>query len=101
MAVDCGTEVTLEGEDNISIFESSEWAERGFCKRCGTHLFYRLKNPQQYFVPVGLFGKGEGLTFEHQLFIDEKPEYFSFANQTHNLTGADFLAQFASTPESK
>ena len=23
--------------------QSSAWAERGFCKNCGSHLFYRLK----------------------------------------------------------
>ena len=43
MAVDCGTDVSFEGEENISVYSSSEWAERGFCKECGSHLFYRLK----------------------------------------------------------
>ncbi len=43
MAVDCGTDVSFEGEENISVFKSSEWAERGFCNKCGSHLFYRLK----------------------------------------------------------
>ncbi|GEM_PF-4418387 len=42
MAVNCGTNVSFEGEDNISVFNSSDWAERGFCKKCGSHLFYRL-----------------------------------------------------------
>jgi hypothetical protein len=30
------------GKENISVYPSSEWAECGFCKHCGTHLFYRL-----------------------------------------------------------
>ena len=30
MAVDCGSEVTFEGDDQISVFDSSDWAERGF-----------------------------------------------------------------------
>ena len=55
IAVDCGTDVTFEGEENISVFESSEWAERGFCKECGSHLFYRLKATHQYIMPAGLF----------------------------------------------
>ena len=33
MAVNCGTEISFEGTENISIYDSSEWAERGFCKK--------------------------------------------------------------------
>ncbi len=51
-------------------------AERGFCKKCGSHLFYRLKQNSQYYIPVGIFDNDEGLVFEHQVFIDEKPEYY-------------------------
>ena len=40
---DCGTDVIFEDESAIGVFESSEWAERGFCKSCGTALFYRLR----------------------------------------------------------
>jgi hypothetical protein len=73
MAADCGGEVDFEGSDKISVFDSSEWADRGFCKNCGSHLFYRLKHEQQYMIPVGLFDDDSGLVFDHQLFIDEKP----------------------------
>jgi len=33
MTVDCGADVSFEGEESISVFDSSEWAERGFCKK--------------------------------------------------------------------
>lgn len=94
LAVDCGTEVSFNGEENISVFNSSDWAERGFCKHCGTHLFYRLKSNGQYIMPVGLFGDVEGLVFDHQIFIEEKPDYYQFANKTKNMTGAEVFAQF-------
>lgn len=96
LAVECGSDVSFRGEENIGIYQSSEWAERGFCKKCGSHLFYRLKQNNQYYVPVGIFDNDEGLVFEHQVFIDEKPEYYSFANETKNMTGAELFAQFAS-----
>jgi len=51
MAVDCGTDVTFEGEKYISVYDSSEWAERGFCKKCGSHLFYRLKERKRKWLP--------------------------------------------------
>jgi hypothetical protein len=99
LAVECGSDVSFKGEDNIGVYQSSEWAERGFCQKCGSHLFYRLKQNNQYFMPVGLFDNSEGLIFEHQVFIDEKPEYYSFANETKNMTGAELFAQFAPTLE--
>ncbi|MDJ0712193.1 MAG: GFA family protein, partial [Woeseiaceae bacterium] len=87
MEVDCGTDIEFADEDNIAVFNSSDWAERGFCRTCGTHLFYRLKGTGQHMVPVGLFENDAGLVFDTQVFIDEKPAYYEFANQTTNLTG--------------
>lgn len=97
LAVECGSDLNFSGEENIGIYQSSEWAERGFCKKCGSHLFYRLKQNHQYFIPVGIFDNSEGLIFTHQVFIDEKPEYYSFANQTKNMTGEEVFEQFASS----
>lgn len=94
-AADCGTEVMFEGQQNITTFNSSDWAERGFCQTCGTHLFYHLKENNQYFIPVGLFTHSEAFIFDHQVFIDEKPELYSFANKTHDMTGAQVFAQFS------
>lgn len=95
IGVECSNEVEFSGEENISIYESSEWAERGFCKQCGSHLFYRLKENNQYHVPVGIFDDAENLVFDMQVFIEEKPEYYSFANKTKNLTGEELFAMFS------
>lgn len=94
MAVDCGTSVTFESEENIVRYQSSEWAERGFCKQCGTHLFYCLKQAGQYIVPVGLFDNQNHIEFDHQIFIDRKPAYYEFANQTHNMTEQEVMDQY-------
>jgi len=94
MEIDCGAEVEIEGEENISVFDSSKWADRGFCRNCGTHLFYRLKESGQHMIPVGLFEDEEGLEFSSQVFIDEKPAYYTFANQTKDLTGEEIFKMF-------
>jgi hypothetical protein len=99
LVVECGSNVSFGGEENTGIYESSEWAERGFCKQCGSHLFYKFKQNGQYYIPVGLFAPVDGLVFDHQVFIDEKPEYYSFANETRKLTGAELFAQFAPQSE--
>ena len=95
LEIDCGTDVTIEGDEHITVFESSDWAERGFCAKCGTHLFYRIKRTGLHIVPVGVFEDDTGLTFNHQVFVDERPHYYRFENETEDMTGAEVLAKFA------
>lgn len=97
MEIDCGADVEIDGEENIAVFNSSDWAERGFCRNCGTHLFYRLKESRQHMIPVGLFEDSESLVFESQVFIDEKPDYYEFTNKTKDLTGEELFALFGSS----
>ena len=99
LAVDCGNQVRIDGEEHVSAYDSSDWAQRGFCSRCGTHLFYRLKENNEYIVPIGLFDDGPEITFDSQIFIDEKPEYYAFANQTTYMTGAEVFAKYGSGQE--
>ncbi len=99
LELDCGTNVMLTGEDHIAIYDSSEWAEHGFCKTCGTNLFYRLKENGQYMIASAIFDNQDGLTFTTQVYIDDKPSYYSFAEQTENLTGAQVEALYAPQPE--
>ncbi|MBD2492921.1 GFA family protein [Nostoc sp. FACHB-280] len=94
LVADCGNDVSFENQESITIFGSSQWLERGFCSQCGTHLFCRLKETKQYFIPVGIFEQPKDFVFERQIFIDEKPAYYGFANETENMTEAEFIAQF-------
>ncbi|OAO03070.1 GFA family protein [Parasphingorhabdus sp.] len=100
MELDCGTDVAIEGEENVTIYPSSDWAERAFCKICGTHLLYRLKGSGEHMVCAGIFGDIDGLEFTSQVFIDEKPAYYSFAEDTKNMTGAELFAMVQAQQES-
>jgi hypothetical protein len=94
MAVDSGTDVSFEGEENISLYDSSDWAERGFCKRCGSHLFYRLKESGQHIIPAGLFENQDSFVFDNQVFIDRKPSFYSFTNETSDMTEAEVFEKY-------
>ncbi len=99
LAVNCGTGVRFESEEAVSVYDSSAWAQRGFCKRCGSHLFYRLRESGQYTMPVGLFDDATGFELDHQVFIDEKPHYYAFVNETTDMTGAEVFAKYAPPSE--
>jgi hypothetical protein len=94
MEVECGAETSFKGEENIAVYNSSDWAERGFCNKCGSHLFYRLKESNQYMIPVGLFDDQTPFVFDSQVFIDKKPAFYSFANQTNDMTEAEIYEMY-------
>lgn len=94
LEVNCGTDVRFEGADNIKIYSSSEWAERGFCATCGSNLFYRLKGSGETMMAAGLLDEQSGLDMALQVFTDEKPDYYAFANETREMTGAEVFAMF-------
>jgi hypothetical protein len=97
LGVSCGSDVQLDGFEKLKVYKSSEWAERAFCGECGTHMFYKLSATNEYFVPAGLFQNDIEFEFKEQIFIDMKPSYYEFANQTLNLTEAEVFAKFASS----
>lgn len=95
LTLECEANVDFEGTEHISTFASSDWAERGFCRACGTHLFYRLKSAGHYAVPVGLFAEVDAWKLTKQIFVDEKPAFYSFEQQTEVLTGEEVFAAYA------
>jgi hypothetical protein len=46
--------VTFDGQQNIGRIRSSDWAEHGFCTRCGSNLFYHLIERSDYLLAAGL-----------------------------------------------
>jgi len=93
LALDGGTDLEIEGKDHITTYDSTEWAQRAFCSRCGTHLYFRVNASGRYIIPAGLFPLDDELNFDHQIFIEKRRSYYCFANETQNLTGEEVFAQ--------
>jgi hypothetical protein len=90
-----GIEIT-EGKANVGWYQSSEWAERGFCKTCGSTLFYRTLDGAYWIGETGSFDLPEGLKVNRHYFIDQKPDYYDVKDDAQKLTGAEVMAMFAS-----
>lgn len=84
--------IKFKGEENISRYKSSDWAERGFCKNCGSNLFYYLVPTGQYMMAVGTLDDQASLIMHTEVFIDEKPASYDFANETEKMTGEEVFA---------
>ncbi|MCX4072726.1 GFA family protein [Aeromonas caviae] len=89
--------VQIDGNEMALFYRSSEWAERGFCPTCGTHLFYHLLPTDEYILSAGLF-QDQGFELTGQIFIDEKPDFYALKNDTPTLTGQQVFEQFAPKP---
>ncbi len=88
--------ISFQGEELIERYRSSEWAERGFCKKCGTSLFYRLIENDMYIMATGCFADPEQFALAGEIFVDEKPGSYDFAGDHPRLTGAEFMASMQS-----
>ena len=89
-----GIEIT-KGEDSVGWYKSSDWAERGFCKTCGSTLFYRLLDGGLIMGESGSFDMPKGLKITEHYFIDEKPDYYDVTDDAPKLTGAEVFAKYA------
>ncbi len=98
MEVSC-QKISFEGEDSIGRIRSSDWAERGFCKKCGSNLFYHIIDSPEYQISAGLIDDPSGLQMSLQVFTDSKPQFYELAKKTKMMTAAEVIAKFAPPPE--
>ncbi|MDR2174026.1 MAG: GFA family protein [Burkholderiales bacterium] len=97
VSIPCTPETVFDGQDAITLYPSSDWIERGFCKHCGSPLFARVKSDGSLYLSVGLLDDTEELTLANEIFIDKKPALYSFAEKTNQMTEAEVMAMYASS----
>ncbi|QFT77372.1 GFA family protein [Erythrobacter sp. THAF29] len=83
----------IEGEDRISVYKSSDWAERAFCSKCGSNLWYKFLPTGNRTFLAGLFDVPEGMPIKHQIFVDEKPDWYDLAQESPMKTGPEIIAE--------
>jgi len=94
-AVDVDGPINIDDESSLGVYASSDWGERGFCKTCGTSLFWRMRDGSMQNVHACAFDDVSGFRLGGQIFIDEKPDFYNFAEDTPKLTGEQVFAMFA------
>jgi hypothetical protein len=94
MAITC-QQVSIDGEECIGKIRSSDWAERGFCTKCGSNLYYHIIDSSDYQISAGLIDDTTELRMSTQVFTDNKPKFYEFANKTKMMTAADVFTKYA------
>lgn len=80
LAIHAVPDVEITGGEHITCFQSSPWAERGFCSHCGTNLFYRMKHNGDHMLAAGLFTEAE-LSMGREIFVDQKADWYGFLSE--------------------
>lgn len=96
MGVPVSNYAVTRGEDRLEVVKSSDWAERGFCRTCGSNLFYRVPQHGMHSVAFGSLDDTSGLRPRIQFYVDKRPEGFALAaDDTREMTEAECIAFFA------
>jgi hypothetical protein len=91
----------VEFSGPVTWFNSSEWAERGFCSKCGSTIFYRLKNADLFVGAGTLDDQTIVPQISSHIYVDTKPHYYEFADSAPRLTEEEFLASLKESEKGK
>ena len=92
-------DVEFAGDEHLGIYKSSDYGERLFCNKCGSTVAWRMQDKSMTVVAVDLIEGLDSLVLDHEIYIDHKPSYFSFAEKTKQMTEAEVMKMFAGGQE--
>jgi hypothetical protein len=87
--------VTVTGE--VTRYRSSAFAERAFCPRCGTHLWFNNVNegtsePDDYELMPGLFDAARGWPLRSEIYTDRAMASVQLSGDHRRKTRAEYEA---------
>ena len=73
-----------KGSDLVKWHRSSDWAKRGFCRKCGSALFYHADKAEGYkdriAVAAGCLTSPTGLKAAKHIFCANKGDYYDLTD---------------------
>jgi len=72
--------LTIEGAENLTWFVSSDTARRGFCRICGSNLFWEGKDLPYTCITAGSLDSPTGLTLDRHIYVADKGDYYRIAD---------------------
>lgn len=74
------TDMTIEGEENIVWYRASDAAQRGFCRRCGSSLFWKPDGRETVSVAAGSLHPPTGMKTVRHIFAADRGDYYTIAD---------------------
>ncbi|MGH6947866.1 MAG: GFA family protein [Kiloniellales bacterium] len=73
-------DVAIVGEDALAWFESSPGVRRGFCRRCGSKLFWDVAARGSISISAGSLDAPSGLKSSAHIFVADKGGYYGIGD---------------------
>ena len=93
-SVETSGDVSVTGEENVSAYRASTWGERGFCRHCGTTLWWRMQDKPLYSLSPGLFAGQDGFSISEEIFVDRRAGWMPPVEGAEQSTEAQQIAKF-------
>jgi len=70
------TQLDIRGEENIKWYRSSSTAQRGFCRHCGSNLFWLPEHGRYWGVWAGSLDRPTGLRASSHIYVHMASDYY-------------------------
>lgn len=72
--------LAVEGAESVTWYRASETASRGFCRTCGSALFWKGDGSDYTSIMAGAFDQPTGLKIGVHIFCADKGDYYEIAD---------------------
>jgi hypothetical protein len=72
-------DVRFDAPDALQWYQSSSFARRGFCRHCGSSLFWERLGGPTLDVAIGALDEPTGLRAERHIFVAHKGDWYDIA----------------------
>ncbi len=73
--------IKIVKDEGLIWFDITDRAKRGFCKKCGSGLFWKLNTIEATGIISGSLDNPDGLTTMGHIFVSEKPDYYKISDK--------------------
>ena len=69
--------IEIDCQNTLSWYRSSSKAKRGFCRRCGSSLFWQLDGSASLSIAAGSLDLPTGLSTQEHIYFEDASDYYS------------------------
>lgn len=70
-------DLAIDGAEYVTWYRSSEQARRGFCRNCGSALFWKFDGLDVTSIQAGAFDQPSGLVAGYHIFCADKGDFYT------------------------
>jgi len=80
-------DLTLLSSRTLEWYRSSVTAERGFCRICGSNLFWRPDGEGTTAITAGTLDKPTGIKLKEHIFVGDQGDYYAIEDALPHKAG--------------